>query len=46
LSDFPVNTAFEERVFSLVSSQWTKDRNSLREKTIYSILQAGLKNWM
>ena len=33
----PVSNAFVERVFSLVSAQWT--RNSLSEKTVKSILQ-------
>ena len=35
----PVSNAFVERVFSLVSAQWTKERNSLSEKTVKSILQ-------
>ena len=30
----PVSNAFVERVFSLVSSQWSKERNRLREKTV------------
>ena len=35
----PVSNAFVEPVFSLVSAQWTKERNSLSEKTVKSILQ-------
>ena len=35
----PVSNAFVEPVFSLVSAQWTKERNSLYEKTVKSILQ-------
>ena len=35
----PVSKAFVERVFSLVSAQWAKERNSLSEKTVNSILQ-------
>ena len=35
----PVSNAFVERIFSLVSAQWTKERNSLSEKTVKSILQ-------
>ena len=35
----PVSIAFVERVFSLVSAQWTKERNNLSEKTVNSILQ-------
>ena len=35
----PVSNAFVERVFSLVLAQWTKERNSLSEKTVKSILQ-------
>ena len=35
----PVGNAFVERVFSLVSAQWTKERNSLSEKTVEFILQ-------
>ena len=35
----PVSNSFEERIFSLVSAQWTKERNSLREKTVKSLLQ-------
>ena len=35
----PVSIAFVERVFSLVSPQWTKERNSLSEQTVKSILQ-------
>ena len=35
----PVSNAFVERVFSLVSAQWTKERNSFSEKTVKSILQ-------
>ena len=35
----PVNNAFVERVFSLVSAQWSKERNSLSEKTVKSLLQ-------
>ena len=34
----PVSNAFVERVFSLVLTQWTKERNSLSEKTVKSIL--------
>ena len=34
-----VSIAFVERVFSLVSPQWTKERNSLSEQTVKSILQ-------
>ena len=34
-----VSNAFVERVFSLVSAQWSKERNSLSEKTVKSILQ-------
>ena len=35
----PVSNAFVERVFSLVSSQWSKERNRLSEKTVKSVLQ-------
>ena len=35
----PVSNAFVERAFSLVSAQWSKERNSLFEKTVKSILQ-------
>ena len=35
----PVSKAFVERVFSLVSSQWSKERNRLSEKTVKSLLQ-------
>ena len=35
----PVSNAFVERVFSLVSSQWSKERNRLSEKTVESLLQ-------
>ena len=35
----PVSNAFVERVFSLVSTQWTKEKNNLSEKTVKSILQ-------
>ena len=35
----PVSNALVERVFSLVSAQWTKEKNSLSEKTVKSILQ-------
>ena len=35
----PVSNAFVERVFSLVSSQWSKERNRLSEKTVKSLLQ-------
>ena len=35
----PVSNAFVERVFSLVSSQWSKERNRLCEKTVKSLLQ-------
>ena len=35
----PVSNAFVERVFSLVSAQWSKERNSLSETTVKSILQ-------
>ena len=34
-----VSNAFVERVFSLVSSQWSKERNHLSEKTVKSLLQ-------
>ena len=35
----PVSNAFVERVFSLVSAQWTDERNRLYEKTIKFRLQ-------
>jgi len=35
----PVSNAFVERVFSLVSSQWSKERNRLNETTVKSLLQ-------
>ena len=35
---------FVERVFSLVSAQWSKERNSLSEKTVKSILQAVMES--
>ena len=35
----PVSNVFVERVFFLVSAQWSKERNSLSEKTVKSILQ-------
>ena len=35
----PVSNAFVERVFSLVSSQWSKERNRLSEKTVKLLLQ-------
>jgi len=35
----PVSNAFVERVFSLVSAQWTKERNSLNERTVKCLLQ-------
>ena len=35
----PVSNSFVERIFSLVSAQWTKERNSIREKTVKSLLQ-------
>ena len=35
----PVSNAFVERVFSLVSLQWSKERNRLSEKTVKSLLQ-------
>lgn len=35
----PVCNAFVERVFSLVSAQWTKERNSLSERTVKCLLQ-------
>ena len=35
----PVSNAFVERVFSLVLTQCTKERNSLTEKTVKSIPQ-------
>ena len=35
----PASNAFVERVFSLVSSQWSKERNRLSEKTVKSLLQ-------
>ena len=34
-----VSNAFAERVFSLVSSQWSKERNRPSEKTVKSLLQ-------
>ena len=34
-----VSNAFVERVFSLVSAQWSRERNSLSKKTVKSILQ-------
>ena len=37
-----VGNAFVERVFFLVSAQWTKKRNSLSEKTVKSILQVKI----
>ena len=33
----PVSKAFVERVFFLVSAQWTDERNKLHEKTIKSL---------
>ena len=35
----PVSNAFVERVFSLVSAQWTKERNRLSERTVKCLLQ-------
>ena len=35
----PVSNAFVERVFSVVSAQWTDERNRLYEKTVKSLLQ-------
>ena len=35
----PVGNAFVEREFSLVSAQWTKEKNSLCEWAVKSILQ-------
>jgi len=35
----PVSNAFVELVFSLVSGQWTKDRNSLNVRTVKCLLQ-------
>ena len=35
----PVSNAFVERVFSHVSAQWTKEKNSLSVKTVKFILQ-------
>ena len=35
----PVSNAFVERVFSLVSSQWSKKKNRLSEKNVKSLLQ-------
>ena len=35
----PVSNAFVERVFSLVPSKWSKERNRLSEKTVKSLLQ-------
>ena len=35
----PVSNAFVERAFSLVSAQWTDERNRLYEKTVKSLLQ-------
>ena len=37
----PVSNSFVERIFSLVSAQWTKEKNSLREKTVKSLLQVS-----
>ena len=34
----PVSNAFGERVFSLVSAQWTDERNRFYEKTVKSLL--------
>jgi len=39
LSYFPVSNAFVERMFSFVSAQWTKERNSLSERKVKSIFQ-------
>ena len=38
----PVSNACVERIFLLVSAQWTKDRNKLSEKTVKSILQVKI----
>ena len=35
----PVSNAFVERVFSLVSAQWTNERKRLYEKTVKFLLQ-------
>ncbi|KAI1719033.1 aminotransferase class I and II domain-containing protein [Ditylenchus destructor] len=35
----PVSNAFVERIFSLVSAQWTDTRNSLKEETVKSLVQ-------
>ena len=35
----PVSNAFVERVFSLVSAQWTDERNKRHEMTVKSLLQ-------
>ena len=35
----PVSNALVERVFSLVSAQWTDEKHKLREKTVKSLLQ-------
>ena len=40
----PVSNSFVERIFSLVSAQWTKERNGLREKTVKSLLCASLNH--
>ena len=39
LFSIPVSNAFVERVFSLVPSQWSKERNRLCERTVKSLLQ-------
>ncbi|KAI1691358.1 hypothetical protein DdX_21937 [Ditylenchus destructor] len=35
----PVSNAFVERIFSLVSAQWTDTRNSLKEETVKGLVQ-------
>ncbi|XP_077974479.1 uncharacterized protein LOC144430420 [Styela clava] len=35
----PVSNAFVERVFSLVSAQWTNERNRLREQAVRALIQ-------
>lgn len=35
----PSHNAHVERVFSLISAQWTKERNSLKTETLESIIQ-------
>jgi len=38
----PVSNAFVENVFSLVSTQWSKERNRLNETTVKSLLQVRI----